>query len=117
MFVCQTVSMLVSVSLFLYVLMQTVLMELTLAGMLKNSIFLLVRYLPKTLAAALSQLAYWLIIAFFFPASSVIMLFTNIWLPLLISFAGLYPVVDDVFQIEKRLYEKQGGEEEDSDKN
>ena len=111
MFICQLVGMLVSVSLFLYVLMQIALMELPLLKMLKNGIWLSIRYLPKTLLASLSQLAYWLVIVIFFPATAVIVLLTSIWLPLLVAFVGLYPVVDDVFEIEKRLNEEQSTEE------
>lgn len=110
MFMCQLVSMLVSVSLFLYVLMQIALMELPFFKMLKNSLWLSIRYFPKTLLASLSQLAYWVAIVLFFPASSIIMLLTSLWLPLLIAFVGLYPVIDDVFQIEKRLHKEQSKE-------
>ena len=112
MFMCQLVSMLVSESLFQYFLMQIVLMELPLQKMLKNSIWLSVRYLPKTLLASLLQLIYWLAIVLCFPVTAVIMLLTSIWLPLLIAFVGLYPAVDDVFQIEKRLHEEETGSEE-----
>ena len=115
MFVCQLVSMLVSVSLFLYVLMQIALIELPFLKMLKNSIWLSIRYLPKTLLASLSQLIYWLAIVLFFPVTATIILLTSIWLPLLIAFVGLYPVIDDVFQIEKRLQEEQSKEETDSE--
>ena len=111
MFVCQLVSMLVSVSLFLYVLMQVALMELPLLKMLKNGIWLSIRYFPKTMFASLLQLAYWLAVVLFFPASATIMLLTSIWLPLLIAFVGLYPAIDDAFQIEKRLHEEQSKEE------
>lgn len=112
MFMCQVVSMLVSVSLFQYVLMQIVLMELPLQKMLKNSIWISVRYLPKTLLASLSQLVYWLAIVLFFPVTAVIMLLTSIWLPLLIAFVGLYPAIDNVFQIEKRLREEETGDKQ-----
>ena len=115
MFMCQLVSMLVSVSLFQYVLMQIALMELPLRKMLKNSIWLSIRYLPKTLLASLLQLVYWLAIVLFFPVTAAIMLFTGIWLPLLIAFVGLYPAFDDVFQIEKRMQEEQNKEETGSE--
>lgn len=107
MFVCQLVSMLVSVSLFQYVLMQIALMELPFQKMLKNSIWLSIRYLPKTLLASLLHLVYWLAIVIFFPVTAIIMLLTSIWLPLLIAFVGLYPAFDDVFEIEKRLNERE----------
>ena len=92
--------------------MQIALMELPLQKMLKNSIWLSVRYLPKTLLASLLQLIYWMAIVFCFPATTVIMLLTSIWLPLLIAFVDLYPAIDEVFQIEKRLHEEEinGGE-------
>ena len=38
------------------------------------------------------------------------MLLTSVWLPLLVAFVGLYPAIDDVFQIEKRLNEEQSKE-------
>ena len=115
MFMCQLVSMLVSVSLFLYGLMQIPLMELPFLKMLKNGIWLSIRYLPKTLLASLSQLVYWLAIVLFFPVTATIMLLTSIWLPLLIAFVGLYPAIDDAFQIEKRLHEEQNREETGSE--
>ena len=104
---CQIVSMMVSVSLFLYVLMQVALMELPLSKMLKNSFWLSLRYLPKTLGASLAQLVYWLLMALFFPITATVLLFTSLWLPLLIAFVILYPEVDDVFRIEERLQEKE----------
>lgn len=103
MLLCQIFSMLVSMSLFLYVLMQTVLMELPLSKMLKNSLYLFQRYLPKTLAVSLVQLVYWMLIVLFFPITATILIFTSIWLPLLIAFVLLYPEVDGIFQIEERL--------------
>ena len=107
MLLCQTVSMLVSMCLFLYVLMQTALMELPLSKMLKNSIWLSIQYLLKTLGASIVQLVYWILIVLFFPMTATIILFTSIWLPLLIAFVILYPVVDEAFQIEKRLQKEQ----------
>ena len=104
---CQIVSMLVSLSLFLYVLMQAVLMELPLSKILKNGLYLSLRYLPKTLAASLVQLVYWMLIVLFFPITATILIFTSIWLPLLIAFVVLYPEVDGDFQIEERLKEQE----------
>lgn len=82
---------------------------LALAGMLPfiAGTAIAYRYLPKTLLASLSQLVYWLAIILFFPVTIIIMLLTSIWLPLLIAFVGLYPAIDDVFQIEKRLHEEE----------
>ena len=107
MLLCQIVSMLVSTFLFLYVLMQEALMELPLSKMLKNSVWLSIRYFPKTLGASLVQLVYWMLIMLFFPMTATIILFTSIWLPLLIAFVALYPVVDGAFQIEERLQKEQ----------
>lgn len=107
MLLCQIVSMLVSMSLFLYVLMQVVLMELPLSKMLKNGFWLFIRYLPKTLAASLVQLVYWMLIVLFFPMTATILIFTSLWLPLLVVFVFLYPEVDGVFQIEERLEEEE----------
>ena len=115
MFLCQLVSMLVSISLFQYVLMQIALMELPLRKMLKNSIWLSIRYLPKALLASLLQLVYWLAIVLFFPVTAVVILLTSVWFPLLIAFVGLYPAFDDVFQIEKRLNEEQDKDETGSE--
>ena len=95
--------------------MQIALMELPLRKMLKNSIWLSIRYLPKALLASLLQLVYWLAIVLFFPVTAVVMLLTSVWFPLLIAFVGLYPAFDDVFQIEKRLYEEQSKEETGSE--
>lgn len=39
----------------------------------------------------------------FFPVTSIIVLFTSLWLPALLGLTVLYPSLDETFQIEERL--------------
>ena len=103
--ICQVVSMIVSTSLLLHSIPQIVLMKLSAAAVLKNSVLMSIRYFPKTLLAVLIQGIYWAAVVLFFPMSSIVILFTSLWLPTLLDLTVLYPSLDEAFQIEERLHE------------
>ncbi len=102
---CQVVSILVSTSLFLHSIPQIVLMKLSAAAILKNSVLMSIRYFPQTLLAVLIQLIYWGAALLFFPMTSIVALFTSLWLPALLGLNVLYPSLDEAFQIEERLHD------------
>lgn len=103
--ICQVVSMIVSSSLLLHSIPQIVLMKLSAVAIVKNSVLMSVRYFPKTLLAVLIQGIYWGAVVLFFPMTSIIVLFTSLWLPALLGLTVLYPSLDEAFQIEERLHE------------
>ena len=103
--ICQLVSMIVSASLLLHSIPQIVLMKLSVGAILKNSVLMSARYFPQTLLAVLIQGIYWAAVVLFFPMSSIVILFTSLWLPTLLGLTVLYPSLDEAFQIEERLHE------------
>lgn len=102
---CQAISIIVSTSLLLHSIPQIVLMKLSTIAIIKNSILMSIRYILKTFLAVLIQLIYWGVVLLFFPMTSVVLLFTSLWLPALLGLLVLYPSLDESFQIEKRLRE------------
>lgn len=105
--VCQVVSMIVSTSLLLHSIPQIVLMKLSAAAIVKNSVLMSVRYFPQTLLAVLIQGIYWGAVVLFFPITSIIVLFTSLWLPALLGLSVLYPSLDEAYHIEERLHDQQ----------
>ena len=103
LFLCQVASMLLSAGLFAWVLPQQALLELRFPALVKNSLLLFFRYLPKTLAAAGILLAFALAAYLTFPLSAFVLLATGFWLPLLCAFQIVYPLMDRVFGIEEQI--------------
>ncbi|MGX8698332.1 MAG: hypothetical protein ACSW8F_00175 [bacterium] len=105
LFLCQVLSMLVSTGLFLWALPQAALLELSFPALLKNSLLLSLRYLPRTLAGAALCLLYALAAYLTFPASAIALLIFGLWLPLLCALQCIYPALDSALSIEARLGE------------
>ena len=103
---CQLLSMLLSSGLFLWALPQLALLELSFPALVKNSLLLFFRNLPKTLSAAAILLAFCLAAYLFFPLSAFLLLLTGLWLPLLCAFQIIYPLLDSIFGIEAQIEEK-----------
>lgn len=103
LFLCQIVSMVVSVGIFAWALPQQVLLELSFAALVKNSLLLFFRYFFKTLQASLLLLVFAAIVLAMFPNSIFLLLVVGLWLPMLCSFQIIYPTLDDVFDIENTL--------------
>lgn len=102
---CQVISIIVSTSLLLHSIPQLVLMKLSATAILKNSVLMSIRYFPKTLLAVVIQLIYWGTAVLFFPITSIVILFTSLWLPALLGLTVLYPSLDEAFLIEERLHQ------------
>lgn len=103
---CQIVSMLVSMGIFLWGLPQQVLLELKLTALVKNSLLLYFRFLPKTLKASAIMLLFVLVVWIMLPSSVFLLLVVGLWLPLLCAFQIIYPQLDDVFDIEESIRQK-----------
>lgn len=115
LFVCQLVSMVVSTGVLAWSLPQLVLVELSFPALVKNTVLLFLRYIPKTLAAAGILLVYGLLIVVTFPASVFLLLVIGLWLPLLLVFQVLYPTMDELFGIEATLNPPKERNEEDEE--
>lgn len=106
MFLCQILSMMIFLSIFLWALAQQALMELKFTALLLNSFLLSFHYFGKSLAASAFAAGYLLLMAVLFPGSIFLLITAGLWLGLLICFQIIYPQIDEVFQIEKKINEK-----------
>lgn len=103
---CQIVSMVVSTGIFVWAFPQQVLLELSFVALIKNSLLLSLRYFFKTLQASLLLILFAGIVLAMFPNSIFLLLVVGLWLPVLCSFQIVYPTLDDVFDIENALNQK-----------
>lgn len=113
--VCMILSAFLFTALLTLYWAQLALLELPVRDMLRNSVFLLFGCLPRAAGAALFQLAYWVLVALFFPVSFLVFLLTGLWLPAVLALQTLYPALDQAFEIENRLAARRR-EEEAADK-
>jgi len=86
-----------------YVFSQVVLLEMPFGSILKNSVFLFLGYLPRTLLGVLWQLLYWGVVALFWPLSSFLIVIAGFWLPALLSLMAIYPMLDKSFHVEETV--------------
>ena len=86
-----------------YLYVQVALLDLSFAGLLKNSLMLFLGYLPRSGLGLLWQLLYWGAVALFWPISSFVLILTSLWLPCLLSLMAIYPVLEKSFDIEKKI--------------
>lgn len=107
--ISQIISMIVFMGILLWFLVQHALLEMPLTALLKNSILLFFRYITKSLAAAGIALGYLILILLIFPGSVFLLITACFWLPLLCSFQIIYPTVDEIFGIEKKLSSRYNG--------
>ncbi len=114
---CWMVSVTVFMGVFFWGLAQHVLLDLTFAQRLKNSLILYYRHIFKSLAAVGIMMLYLLVIIRMFPASLIIMLVTSLWLPLLLIYQIIYPQLDEIFGIEKKLQQKFQEKKKTSERN
>ena len=82
---------------------QVALLDLSFAGLLKNSLMLFLGYLPRSGLGLLWQLLYWGAVALFWPISSFVLILTSLWLPCLLSLMAIYPALEKSFDIEKKI--------------
>lgn len=92
-----------------YVFVQIAVLELSFGSILKNSLLLFVRYLPRALGAGVIQVVYWLVALLYYPASLLALILTSFWVPLLAACLALYAPLEQTFHIEaevRRLHEE-----------
>ena len=82
---------------------QVALLDMSFAGLLKNSLMLFLGYLPRSGLGLLWQLLYWGAVALFWPISSFVLILTSLWLPCLLSLMAIYPALEKSFDIEKKI--------------
>ena len=66
-------------------------------GILKNSLLLFLGYLPRSLGAIAIKAVYWGAILLFFPLTTIILPFTNFWLPMLPALLCIYQPLNKCF--------------------
>ena len=101
-----------SVGLFNNLFCQIPLLSLPLGTLMRNALFLFLGYLPRTLAAAAIQSAYWAVVFFAMPYDVPFFVALGFWVPCLFSAAVLYPCLESAFHIEQTLKERKDEEVE-----
>ena len=86
-----------------YIWPQIALLDLPLYGILKNSLLLFLGYLPRSLGAIAIKAVYWGAILLFFPLTTIILPFTNFWLPMLPALLCIYQPLNKCFTIESTI--------------
>lgn len=89
---------------------QVALLEMPFAGMLKNSLFLFLGYLPRAALGVLWRFVYWIVILLLWPISGFALLITGFWLPALLTMQAIYPVLDKAFDLERQIKAKRDAE-------
>ena len=82
---------------------QVALVDLPFGGLLKNSLFLFLGYLPRAALGVLWQFIYWIIILLLWPISGFVVLITGFWLPALLTMQAIYPVLNKAFDLENKI--------------
>ncbi len=95
--------MALSVGLTFYIVPQLALLDLPFLQVLKNSVLLFLGYLPRTAGAVAVQVVYWGAYLLFYPLTTLVLPFTNFWLPMSLSLLILYIPLDKSFHIEETI--------------
>ena len=82
---------------------QVVLLDLPFAGLVKNSLFLFLGYLPRAALGVVWQFVYWIIILLLWPISGFAMVLTGLWLPAVLTMQAIYPVLNKAFDLERQI--------------
>ena len=95
--------MALSVGLIFYIVPQLALLDLPFLQILKNSVLLFLGYLPRTAGAVAVQVVYWGAYLLFYPLTTLVLPFTNFWLPMSLTLLILYIPLDKSFHIEETI--------------
>ncbi len=95
--------MALSVGLTFYIVPQLALLDLPFLQLLKNSVLLFLGYLPRTAGAVAVQVVYWGAYLLFYPLTTLVLPFTNFWLPMSLTLLILYIPLDKSFHIEETI--------------
>ncbi len=100
-------SVILSVGLAMLMFIQIPLMELRFCYLFRNAVMLFIRFFPKVFLMSLLTIVYFLLCIRWMPADMLILLILNCWCPALLGTMIIYRHINEVFQIEKRLAEKE----------
>ena len=101
------VGLLLVAGLFPYLCAQLVLFDQSLGRTLKNSVLLFLASLPRSLGAAAILLGYLALISLFAPASYVVAVLGNVWLPLAAAFLMIYQPMEKNLDLENQVHAAQ----------
>ena len=90
-----------------YLCAQLVLFDQSLGRTLKNSVLLFLASLPRSLGAAAILLGYLALISLFAPASYVVAVLGNVWLPLAAAFLMIYQPMEKILDLENQVHAAQ----------
>ena len=97
-----------------YIIPQLALLEMPLAGILKNAILLFLGYLPRSVGAIAVQVVYWGLFLLYFPLSMYILPITNLWLPMVLSLLIVYAPMEKSFNLEATIKQMRDADLENS---
>ena len=103
--ICMNV--LLTAMIFPYLFSQLVLMDLPLGTLVKNSLLLALSFAPRSIAAALIQIIYWIVIISFLPYTALWVVLFGFALVELIVLMIIYPAMDKCFGLEERFRQQQ----------
>ena len=90
-----------------YVIPQIALFDMSLKGILVNSVMLQLRYPKRTFGAVLIQILYWGAFVLFYPISPIVLPITGLWLPLFLGLCAVYNAIEEAFDLERIVKEAQ----------
>lgn len=90
---------------------QQVLLNLSFGGLLKNSVFCAIGFVPRTLPAALLQLAWWAAVLLFMPFTLLLLPFLGFWPIVLGSQLMIYKPLEKTLDLENRMRQLREGQE------
>ncbi len=99
-------SVFVTCFLIIWLYPQIVLFKLPFIKLARNAAILSFSQLPRSLAAVIFTLAYWIAAALFAPLSVFVLLLTSVWLPTFIALSFIYVPLNKAFDIETLVEEK-----------
>ena len=82
-------------------------MDLPLGTLVKNSLLLALSFAPRSIAAALIQIIYWIVIISFLPYTALWVVLFGFALVELIVLMIIYPALDKCFGLEERFRQQQ----------
>ena len=96
-----------SISFLYYFLPCVLLLYFAAPKRLKNSVLLFLASLPRSLGAAAILLGYLALISLFAPASYVVAVLGNVWLPLAAAFLMIYQPMEKILDLENQVHAAQ----------
>lgn len=102
MYICTIAAVVILLAFFTFLWPQLVYTDLKLHQILSNCMMMMMAHPLVTLAATAVQVAYWGLLAWFFPYTIIFLPFTGLWLPNLLGLMIIYNQLNRDFKIEER---------------